>query len=107
MLRVLVFLGLAFVVILAAPATAQQRDPFVPLVTEAGGGESTTTEGGGFVADEPIIPAPDAERLADTGAPIRELVGLALALMGMGAATIVAVNTRRPQTIPHRAGRVA
>lgn len=102
MTRLLVLVSVACVVVLAAPVAAQERDPFVPLVTEGGVSGGTTTEGGGIVADDPVIPAPDAERLADTGARTSELVGLALALMGVGAATMVAVNARRPGKIPQR-----
>lgn len=100
------FLSAVFVLVLAAPAAAQERDPFVPLITEADTSGGTTTEGGGIAAEEPVIPAPDAERLADTGAGTNDLVGLALALMGIGAATMVAVSTRRPRKIPQRAEAV-
>ena len=104
--RLLLLLAAVFVVLLAAPAAAHGRDPFVPLISEAEVSTGTTTEGGGTVAEAPEIPAPDAERLADTGARTGELVGLALALMGMGAATMVAVSARRPRKIPQRAEAV-
>ena len=106
MLRALVLVSAAFVVVLAAPAAAQERDPFVPLISEADISGGTSTDGGGIVADDPVVPAPDAERLADTGVRASELVGLALALMGMGAALMVAVSTRRPRKIPQRAEAV-
>lgn len=111
MIRFLLLVSAVFVVVLAAPAGAHEgdpfaRDPFVPLISEGDASAGSTTEGGGIVADDPVIPAPDAERLAATGVRAGELVGLALALMGMGVATVVAVNARRPRKIPQRAEAV-
>ena len=106
MTRLLLLIASVFVLALAVPAQAQERDPFQPLVTEAG--TTTTTTGGDTSAPEaPPVPAPDAERLADTGAPTQQLVGLALALIGLGAATMLVAGQLRVRRIPHRAGSVA
>lgn len=104
MIRILP-LTAAFVIAFAAPASAQQRDPFVPLVS-ADTSVTTTTEGE-QAPEAPPVPAPDGERLAATGTPVSQLVGLGLALIGVGAATTLIAATIRPRRIPHRAGSLA
>ena len=75
-------------------AFAQTRDPFVPLVTEDTGG--TVTTGDVVVGEAPEPALPTSERLANTGFPIAQFVGLALALMGSGAFLMTAVRSAKP-----------
>ena len=100
MRRVAVILfGIFVVFVAAAPALAQTRDPFIPLVSEADGatapsGATTTT------TEEVVAPAtPSSEAMANTGVPAAQLLGLALALIGIGA---VVTTIARPAEIPRR-----
>ena len=98
MRRVAVVSVLLFLVLVSAQtALAQTRDPFVPLVTEDTGG--TVTTGEEPVAGEAPAPVlPSSERLADTGFPVAQFVGLALALIGAGSFLMMAVRVGRPAT---------
>ncbi len=112
MRSLVIVLAAIFVVLgLAGAATAQSRDPFDPLVSEADA-QAPAVEPGGDVVPAPAVPAPDNERLADTGAPIAQFTGLALALIVLGAAVLLATWARRPAPrssprIPRRGGSVA
>ena len=105
----LAVVALIVMIVMAAPTSAHGRDPFDPLISA----DTSTTTGAdddaGQTAAEPVVPAPDRERLAATGVPARELVGLALALMGLGAAALLAASARGPAKNPvsRRMGRVA
>ncbi len=104
MIRALL-LAASFAIALAAPAAAQERDPFQPLVSADTSG-TTTTAGDPSDPEAQPMPEPDAEAVPKTGADTQQLAGLAVALIGIGGATLVATAQRR-RRIPQRAGSVA
>ena len=110
-----VTLGVLFVAValaLCLPASAQERDPFDPLLSEDSGGTTTTSGGTDPEAPAPVEPAPDNERMANTGTNVVQYVGLGLALIGVGGATILVsmllrTPGRRDGRIPQRGTSVA
>lgn len=108
-LLILVLATSVVVLGLAGAAAAHSRDPFVPLVSEADA-SGPGVDAPGDVAPAPVQPAPDNERIADTGAPIAQFAGLALALMAIGAGMLAIASLRRPESfraIRRRDGSVA
>ena len=98
--------GVLFVAVslaLCLPASAQERDPFDPLVSGGGGTTTTDTDTTAPEAEAPVEPAADNERLANTGTNVTQYIGLGLALIGLGGATILIASVARPRG---RAGRI-
>ena len=82
----------------AAPAGAQARDPFDPLIDEnaatTGTVTGTTTVDGGTDADTDTVV--ETEQLANTGSNVQPWLMLAYTLMAMGAAALVLGRMRAP-----------
>ena len=82
----------------AAPAAAQARDPFDPLVDESavtnGTVTGTTTIDG--ETDAEVGTVVETERLANTGSEVQPWLVVAYTLVAMGAAALVLARTRAP-----------
>jgi hypothetical protein len=82
-----VVLALILVALIAAPAMAQARDPFVPLVQPGGGVDPATGEP---VTDPQVAPpVQPSEPMPNTGADTSSWFGLAYALIAVGAGMVV------------------
>lgn len=103
MKKIVLCLALASIVALvsAAPAFAQARDPFDPLVTQGSSGGSS---GGGGGTSEPddaapqgnVAPAPQ-EALPATGADTSVWLGLAYVLVALGVGALALSKVYAPQ----------
>ncbi|MDQ3940506.1 MAG: hypothetical protein M3238_04050 [Actinomycetota bacterium] len=82
----------------AAPALAQPRDPFRPLVGGPGTTTSTTTTTG-EIDSTTTVPA-GSERLAETGSDTQSWFGLAYALIALGGGALVLARMRAPTRLP-------
>jgi hypothetical protein len=100
MRRVTVCLLVALTAVLAfaAPAAAQLRDPFDPLVTEGEGTTEGTTEGTGTTGGGPVVqPQPATEVDANTGGDPSPFLVIAYGLLALGAGAVVISKTLGPQ----------
>jgi hypothetical protein len=105
MRRVTVCLLVALVAVLAlaAPAAAQLRDPFDPLVTEGSttegttGGTGTTTGGG-----QEVQPQPATEVDANTGGDPSPFLVIAYGLLAVGVGAVIVSKTLGPQPVRSR-----
>jgi hypothetical protein len=95
-----VVLALVLVALVAAPAMAQTRDPFVPLVQPGGAVDPGTGDPG---TDPEVAPPfqPD-EQVPNTGADTASWFGLAYALIGVGAGMVVLGRLYRSPAVPRR-----
>ncbi len=81
---------LAFValVVLAAPAAAQLRDPFDPAI-DPDAATTTTTTGTTTDAGQPVTqPAATTDTLSNTGADLQGWIVVAFGIMAVGAAAL-------------------
>jgi hypothetical protein len=90
LLCVVVLIGLVF----AAPAAAQLRDPFEPLVEEGATAGTTTGETTGGTTT--VQPGPATEAEPTTGADPSPYLMVAYALVAIGAGAIVIAKTLQP-----------
>lgn len=94
----LCFAAAIFVLLFAAPAMAQTRDPFQPVIDTSGGGatsgEAPTTAGEGEV----VVPQ-DPGGLANTGVDTDPWLVIAYVLISVGAAVVVLSKTLAPTPI--------
>ncbi len=89
--------------LVAAPASAQARDPFDPLVTEGSGSAAVVDEGG-----DPFEPnggggvnvTPTTEGLAETGFDSSGWLFVAYVLLALGTGALVLSRNWSP--LPHR-----
>ncbi|MGH2693817.1 MAG: hypothetical protein ACRDJJ_03270 [Actinomycetota bacterium] len=99
---VCLLVALAAVLALAAPAAAQLRDPFDPLVTEGegttGGAAEDTTQGGGTE----VQPQPATEVDANTGGDPSPFLVVAYGLLALGVGAVVISRTLGPQPVRSR-----
>ena len=101
MKKILSCLALASIVSLvsAAPAFAQARDPFDPLVTQSSSGGTSGGGGGGSVDVAPqgdVAPA-GQEALPATGADTSVWIGIAYVLVALGVGAIALSKVYAPQ----------
>lgn len=98
-----VFAAVVFVLAVAAPAMAQARDPFDPVIDTTGG--SATNEGGEPVTlPEGEVPPPaQSEVMANTGADTEPWLVTAYVLVAVGAGIVVLSKTLAP--VPARRRR--
>ncbi len=101
MRRALLLLVAAVIALLsiAAPAGAQARDPFDPLVDENAATTGTVT--GTTTVDAGTDPTTtdtfvETERLANTGSNVQPWLMVAYTLMALGAASLVVGRMRAP-----------
>jgi hypothetical protein len=99
--KILSCLALASIVALvsAAPAFAQARDPFDPLVTQSSSGGTSGGGGGGSVDVAPqgdVAPA-GQEALPATGADTSVWIGIAYVLVALGVGAIALSKVYAPQ----------
>lgn len=96
-------LGLFLMLTTAAPALAQVRDPFDPVISQAeltGAGDGTGTGGaagdGTGTAGDDVVAGNSSEGLAVTGADTEQWLVAAYALIaiGAGAVAVSKVNAR-------------
>ena len=83
----------------AAPAFAQARDPFDPLVTQSSSGGTSGGGGGGSVDVAPqgdVAPA-GQEALPATGADTSVWIGIAYVLVALGVGAIALSKVYAPQ----------
>jgi hypothetical protein len=94
MRRVTAYLLLALVAVLAlaAPAAAQLRDPFDPLVTEGSTTEGTT-EGTGTTDGPEVQPQPATEVDANTGGDPSPFLVIAYGLLAVGVGAVIVSKT--------------
>jgi hypothetical protein len=86
-------LALVLVALVAAPAMAQTRDPFEPLVVPGGAVDPETGEP---VTDPQVAPpVQPSEPMPNTGADTSSWFGLAYALIGVGAGMVVLARLYR------------
>ena len=80
-------LALVLLTLFAAPAMAQARDPFVPLVQPGG---AVDPESGEPVTDPQVAPpVQPSEPMPNTGVDASSWFGLAYALLAVGAGMVV------------------
>jgi hypothetical protein len=98
----LLLMGIAMLVAFAAPAFAQARDPFDPLVTQSqvdtGGGSVTITgDGTGTVTDDDpiVVDGTGSDALAATGAETEPWLVLAFLLITVGVGTLFYAKVAR------------
>jgi len=104
MRRASVFLLITLVALLAlaAPAAAQLRDPFEPLVTE-GEGTTGTTEGTGTTGGgTEVQPQPATEVDANTGGDPSPFLIIAYGLLAIGVGAVIVSRTLGPQPVRSR-----
>ena len=91
-----VFAAVVFVLVVAAPAMAQPRDPFRPVIDTTGGG--ATNEGGGpvTVPEGEVPPRLQKEVMANTGADTEPWLVTAYVLVAAGAGIVVLSKTLTP-----------
>jgi hypothetical protein len=99
---VCLLVALFAVLALVAPAAAQLRDPFEPLVTEGSTTEGTTggtgtTDGGGTE----VQPQPATEVDANTGGDPSPFLVIAYGLLALGAGALIVSKTLGSQPAPH------
>ena len=99
MRRTLLLLAAAAIAVLAvaAPAGAQARDPFDPLIDEnvtTGTVDGTTTVDG--QTDDVVDTVVETERLANTGSDVEPWLVVAYTLVAMGGAALALSRTRAP-----------
>ena len=80
-------LAAAAVIVFAAPAAAQLRDPFAPAIAPQGT-VATTTDTTSTGDTQPIRPAPVTDALANTGADLQGWIVVAVAMIGVGAGAL-------------------
>lgn len=103
MKKIVICLALASIVALlsAAPAFAQARDPFDPLVTQSSSGGSSGGVGGGSESDDSALQgnvAPAAEEaLPATGADTSVWLGIAYVLVALGVGALALSKVYAPQ----------
>lgn len=109
-LMVASLLGLFVVLTTVAPALAQVRDPFDPVISQAeltGAGDGAGTDGTGTTDDgtgtdgtagDDVVAGNSSEGLANTGADTEPWLVAAYALIAIGAGA-VAVSKLNPQTV--------
>ncbi len=85
--------ALGIVVLVAAPAAAQARDPFDPVIDPATTTATTTTTGDAPTATNgqpaPGAPAPTTDALGNTGADIETWLVAAFAAFVLGAGSLM------------------
>ena len=82
-----VVLALVLLVLIAAPAMAQARDPFVPLVQPGGAVDPETGEP--VAGPQVAPPVQPSEPMPNTGTDTSSWFGLAYALIAVGAGMVV------------------
>jgi hypothetical protein len=101
--KILSCLALASIVALvsAAPAFAQARDPFDPLVTQSSSGGTSGGGGGGSetvdVAPQGNVAPAGQEALPATGADTSVWLGVAYVLVALGVGAIALSKVYAPQ----------
>jgi hypothetical protein len=96
---VCLLVALTAVLALAAPAAAQLRDPFDPLVTEGSTTEGTT-DGTGTTGGGPVVqPQPATEVDANTGGDPSPFLVIAYGLLALGVGAVVISKTLGPQPV--------
>ncbi|HVL65526.1 MAG TPA: hypothetical protein VM573_10205 [Actinomycetota bacterium] len=87
---------LLFVLALAAPAAAQARDPFIPLISpqsESAAGDGATT--GEAAETDPVAPPVSGTGVPDTGGDPSAGLAVAYVLIAAGAGALVLARTSR------------
>ena len=99
------FAAVVFVLVVAAPAMAQTRDPFRPVIDTTGGG-ATDGGGGSVTLPEGEVPPPlQNEVMANTGADTEPWLVAAYVLVAAGAGIVVLSKTLAPTPAPVRRRR--
>ena len=103
-------LGLFLVLTMAAPAFAQVRDPFDPVISQAeltgaGDGTGTTGDGTGTTGDgtgtdgavgDDVVAGNSSEGLANTGVDTEPWIVAAYALIAIGAGAVAVSKVNAP-----------
>ena len=98
-----VLLALTAVMLAAAPAAAQQKDPFDPVI-DPDAATTTTTTGTTTATTSTTSPESvfESDRFANTGTDITPWLAVAYARLVLGGAALVIARMYQPQLLRRR-----